>query len=419
MHSSNGQSNGRGSEANADQIPEAVHGGVDLAELRSLGRDPDSVLDFSSNILPCSPAPSVIEAISQMKWDRYPDRNGIELREALAKKWAIEAEQIVLGNGASELIHMIARILAPVRSSTVIVGPTFSEYRRAYELLNAPFHEMTLATASNLEFDLEKLKQHCDRWDVDTVWLCNPNNPTGKLICSERLLQWIDDSPSRLFVVDESYIEFVDGNASLLSQVRLGDADLRNIRLGDADLRNIRLGDADLRNIRLGDADLRWKHVRDNLIVLRSMTKSYAMAGLRLGYVVASELQCAQLASIRVPWSVNAMALAAGVAALGASDHYARAIRDLRVQTELVIQRLRQIGYDVTDSETGFFLVRVDSADAIRRFLLERGVLVRSCASFGLPEYIRISVRDPDSNQVLIQALLDCLQTKLGSDCGK
>jgi len=143
----------------------------------------------------------------------------------------------------------------------------------------------------------------------------------------------------------------------------------------------------------------------DNVLVLRSMTKDYALAGLRLGYAVGAEKWIAALAHVRPPWSVNALAQAAGIAALRDEQHLRRSLELLTAAKAELTAALAELGMKVLPSAAPFFLVRVSNGAAVRRALLHKAMLVRDCASFGLPEYIRICTRRPEENARLVAAL--------------
>ena len=328
--------------------PEAYHGGIDPRELARYGIDINDAIDFSSNILPHGPSPKVIAAIASAAIDRYPDRESDELRSAISEHYGVERDRLLIGNGCSEVIHLIAATLLEPGDRAVVLGPTFSEYARASRLALAKVE------------DKEPL-------DAKMVWVCNPNNPTAQVIPRDQFISWLEQHRETWFVVDESYIEFSETAESLLP----------------------------------------WSHLHPNLIVLRSMTKSFAIPGVRLGFAVLSPEACERLRSRRVPWNVSSLAQAAGVAALSDPAYYESALRDVRESKRKLVNDLVLADFEVLPGDANFFLLRTDDARSLREKLLRQGMVVRDCASFGLNDCVRIAARDQASNDRLVDALLD------------
>ncbi|MCB0081944.1 MAG: histidinol-phosphate aminotransferase family protein, partial [Caldilineaceae bacterium] len=195
------------------------------------------------------------------------------------------------------------------------------------------------------------------------IVLCNPNNPTGTALDPATIAAWAVRFPQMLFVVDEAYLAFVPGLRSLYA----------------------------------------WR--LPNLLIVRSLTKEYALAGLRLGYALGPATLVAGLAQARVPWSVNAAAQAAGEAALRDQAHLQRTLAALQAAKSELIAGLQQLGRHPLPSQTHYFLLNVSNGASFRQQLLRDGLLVRDCASFGLPTYVRIATRKPAQNQVLLARL--------------
>jgi histidinol-phosphate aminotransferase len=195
------------------------------------------------------------------------------------------------------------------------------------------------------------------------VHLCNPNNPTGQVVDSVTIDQWAKQWPETLIVIDEAYISYVP---AMVSAVSLG---------------------------------------LDNVLVLRSMTKDYALAGLRLGYAVGAPALIAGMARVQIPWSVNELAQAAGIAALAARTEYEEMWRRLRGEAADFRQGLTELGYRPRPSTTHYFLMDVGDGAAWRERLLRQGLLVRLCESYGLPEFVRIGTQTREENGRLLAAL--------------
>lgn len=349
---------------------DSYHGGIDFEELARLGISPDRVIDFSSNILPFGPSPLVKSAIRQVALDRYPDRECRDLRQRIAELHSIDQQRILVGNGCSELIHLLASTLLGSSDHVLVVGPTFSEYGRATRFTSATMHQCRATVDSGFAVPVNEIASRLAAGSTTLVWICNPNNPTGKLLAAETILRWVKLYPRTLFIVDESYIEFSDSAASLVQ------------------------------------AD------PPNLVVLRSMTKSMAIAGLRLGFLVASEQILGRLRERLVPWNVNSLAQAAGIAAINDRQYYSAAISRLAKAKDQFMSDLKTRGYEPVSSDANYFLLPIDNASAVREGLLSHGILVRDCASFGTGEHIRLAVRAPADNEKLIRLLSPRDQSK-------
>lgn len=348
---------------------EAYHGGIDPRELARYGIDIEDVIDFSSNILPHGPSPKVIEAIASAAIDRYPDRESDDLRMAISEHYGVDRDRLLIGSGCSELIHLVAGTLLEPGDLTLILGPTFSEYARATRLALATVEHCDATSDNEFVIPFEPMETCLQQQYFKMVWVCNPNNPTAQVIPAERLVSWLQSYPETWFIVDESYIEFSETADSMLP------------------------------------------HSFKNLVVLRSMTKSFAIPGVRLGFAVLTQEACKKLRNRRVPWNVSSLAQAAGVAALKDFPYYESALRSVgETKTELVAE-LKLAGFEVSPGAANFFLLMTDDGRSLREKLLRQGLLVRDCASFGLNDCVRIASRDRASNRRLVDALLDRVST--------
>jgi histidinol-phosphate aminotransferase len=245
------------------------HGALDFTEIDLLGLNPDDVLDFSVNCNPFGPSPAVHQAILQVALDRYPDRDAITLRKALAARLGVGMGQIVVGNGTSELLSLVALAYVRPADRVLILTPTYSEYSRSAALMSANVQSIFAGVDQNFLHNPDVISRRITAQKYQIVFICNPNNPTGVVIPTDLIAAWVQASPQTLFVVDEAYLQFVPGLISALSLAA------------------------------------------PNLLVLTSMTKDYALAGLRLGYAVGHPDMIAVVEKVRPPWNVNALALAA------------------------------------------------------------------------------------------------------------
>jgi histidinol-phosphate aminotransferase len=325
----------------ADEL-DAVHGGLDLRELRQLGIDPRDVLDFSVNTNPAPVPEGLRRAMAEADATTYPDGDSAALRAAAAAAYGVGADQVVAGNGSSELIWLICLAFLRPGDLVLVRQPTFGEYERAARIHGAEVARYTAPIPGNEPA-------------AHLTFICNPNNPTGDFTPNPRF-------PTGLLVLDEAYADFVAGRPTAIAP-----------------------------------------DMPDNLIVLRSLTKFSALAGLRLGLAFGQPRTIDRLRRVKPPWNVNALAQAAGEYAL----RHPELLPDLdwlaAARTEL-IGGLRGLGLSPLPTDCNFFLVPVGDAASMRRQLLEQRCLVRDCASFGLPDHIRIAVRSVEDNRRLLAA---------------
>jgi threonine-phosphate decarboxylase len=347
--------------------PLAVHGAPDLAELHRFGVHPAELLDFSSNINAYGPSPRVREAVARTPLDRYPDHEALDLRAALAEHLGVAPECILAGNGTSELIWLASFAFLRPLDRVLVLGPTFAEYARMAVLAGTCLKIHLTKEENGFAPSPPEIGDLLDTWRPRLVFLCNPNNPTGTVLDPHLIGKCASIHPHTLFIVDESYLVFAPSLGSVM------------------------------------DAK------RNNVLALRSMTKDFALAGLRLGYAVGAEELIDALSRVRPPWSVNALAQAAGITALRDREHLMRSLRLLATAKHELMTKLAELGMKVLPSAAPFFLVRVGNGATVRRALLQKGILVRDCASFGLPEHIRICTRQPEENTRLVAALREVI----------
>jgi histidinol-phosphate aminotransferase len=343
---------------------ETVHGGPDNAELERLGLAAGPLLDFSVSTNPLGPSPAALAAARQADLGRYPDRRALALRRALAARLGLTIEQIVVGNGSAELIWLLALAYLRDRDRVFVLEPTFGEYRAGAELLGAQVVEWRAAAEDGFALDLAASCAVLQQTRPRLAFVCNPNNPTGAWLTGAELEALLAAWPDGLLVVDEAYLELADRDSPALPLLESG-----------------------------------------RLVLLRSLTKDFGLPGLRLGYAVASPPVIQALGAVQPPWSVNAAAQAAGLAALDDQQHVAAGRQAAAEARAYLAPRLEALGYRCRPSVGNYWLVEVGDAAGLRRRLLERGILVRDCTSFGLPSYIRLAARPLDECQRLIETL--------------
>jgi histidinol-phosphate aminotransferase len=330
-------------------LTDVAHGSVPLQELREHGLLPSEIVDFSVNTNPLGPAPSVLRAVYETNWSRYPGDDELPLRERLAALNGVSVTQVVLGNGSVDLMWWT--LLAVVRpGDAVAVAPhTFGEYAHAARSVGARVVDTDHAQEARV------------------VFVCQPNNPTGEYRSREDIEDLVAARRERVVVLDEAYATFVEQRWAAEPLI----------------------------------ADY------PNLVVLRSMTKDQALPGLRLGYLLAAPSMTRAVAAVRPPWSVNAGALRAGLAALepAARQHVQRARGLVSESRTILASGLHRLGFTVRRSDANFILVDVGDAAGFRRSLLPAGFVVRDCTSFGLPRCVRIACRLPAECERLLVAI--------------
>jgi len=335
----------------------------------SIKKHSSEVLDFSSNVNPLGAPSSVNKTLKSclQKIPIYPDHDSILLKKKLAKYLGLSANNVVVGNGATEIIYDFCRATLTNSTKVLIAVPTFGEYEAASRLCGA---KLRFFKTMNLETDLQDFIQKIP--ENGLVFVCNPNNPTGVLISKNSMIQIIKaaKAKSTMVFVDECFIELTQvQNQSIVDQVSKFE----------------------------------------NLFVLRSLTKSFGLAGLRLGYGVGNRKLVLILNKIKVPWSVNGLAQEAGLAALSDKIFLAKTQKLIKNESSFLKTSISKLdAFSCSDTSTNFILIKTkQSAKTVQKKLLDKNILVRECSSFrGLDtHYIRIAVKTHKQNQMLLKAM--------------
>lgn len=349
---------------NIDKLVPSPHGGINYIELEKLGISPQTILDFSVSTNHFGPPPGIREALSSASIEGYPDSEATELKKSLAKKLNIAPDNLIIGSGSTELIRLVAVAYFGAEDSVLIPQLTYGEYEVACHLVGAQVLKQPMPKETNFQLNIAETMNLIRKHQPRGIFLCNPNNPTGQYLSKEEVKQILSITKDSLVILDEAYIAFTEGAWTSSDLINGG-----------------------------------------NLVILRSMTKDYALAGLRLGYAIAAEPIISILRRVRPPWNVNCVAQKAGVLALN-DDAYLEACGiKIREAKEFLIKELTHLGLSPLPSQTNFFLIKVGNAAKFRQALLKRGFLVRDCASFGLPDYIRLAPRTLPECQRLIAAI--------------
>lgn len=347
-----------------------VHGGDVVGFQEEFGIEP---IDFSANVnafgVPNGVKQAIITAIDSA--DIYPDPKSRKLKAAIAHHDNLSSDNIICGNGAADIIFRLVLAKKPKRA--LITAPTFAEYEQALACVDCSIQKYELLAQSNFDVQEDFLDMLCD---FDIVFLCNPNNPTGKLIAPE-LLEKIAikcNSQNITLVVDECFNEFLENKDkhSLIKSIPQNK----------------------------------------NLVILKAFTKLYAMAGVRLGYAVCSNAELLdKMEKCGQPWSVSSLAQAAGIAALDEIEYVDASLSDMQVEREYLRQSLLDLNIDVIGHAANYIFFKTDVVNLGEK-LKQRGILVRDCSNYdGLTRgYYRIGVKKHNANKMLIETICKILK---------
>ena len=338
-----------------------AHGGISHnkeSNLRSL--------DFSSNVNPIgfpSKVKDVFKDLSSVSV--YPDSDSNELRTHLQKYTQISKNQIVVGNGATEIIYNFCN--AFLRKQKVLIPiPTFGEYEAAVKLNGG---QLYFFKTMDLNKDLPEFQKMISK--KNCIFLCNPNNPTGVLLKKKNILKILESAhdKSAMVFIDECFIELVSSkNNSIISYLK----------------------------------------EFDNLFILRSLTKSFGLAGLRIGYGLGNKKMIEILQKIKIPWNVNWLAQKSSIIALSDKSHLSKTMKLVKKESQFLVDSISKIkGFSCYNSQTNFILIKSTiKSNLIQNKLLKKNILIRNCNSFrGLDDHhIRIAVRTRKENLKLIEA---------------
>lgn len=330
---------------------------------------PESVIDFSANINPLGPP-----AIVKDRWNElfslvsdYPDPTAERLTGLLAKKEGVRKEQILVGNGGAELISLVGRLLTGKK--VLIVQPAFSEYEEACRVnqCEVRYHLMDV---DSWELRLDELLVNLR--EVDAVFLCNPNNPTGMFFPKQtiELLARECAKYETFLIVDEAFYDFIEGYESTVSCLQYGG----------------------------------------NMIILRSMTKMFSIPGIRLGYLITNEALLAKIRVSKPHWSVNAIAMKVGEWCLSESDYVEQTIQLTKKEREKLQSFYREQEFSYSPSTVNFYLLKdtkVTDQFPFFRFLMEKGMIPRHTMNFpGLDgTWLRLAIKGPAEHERLLEVM--------------
>ncbi|MBT9568316.1 MAG: histidinol-phosphate transaminase [Thiobacillus sp.] len=345
--------------------------GKPISELaRELGLDEADIVKLASNENPLGPSPLALAAAQDAIFDmaRYPDGAGFALKAKLSSKLDVPASQIVLGNGSNDVLDMAARAFLTTGTSSVFAQHAFAVYPIATQAAGA---QSIAVPARDYGHDLAAMRAAI-RDDTRVLWIANPNNPTGTFLPWNEIEAFLETVPPQVLVVlDEAYGEY-------LPPAERCDT-------------------------------VAWLARFPNLLISRTFSKAYGLAGLRVGYGLGSVGVIDLLNRVRQPFNVNAPALAAAEAALADEDYLARSYALNAAGMAQLLAGLAELKIETVPSKGNFLLAKVGDAVRINAELLRRGVIVRPVANYGLPECLRVSIGLAGENARFLDVLKACL----------
>ena len=331
---------------------------------RELGLDPDNVIKLASNENPLGPSPKAIEAMRSFASDVhvYPDGGGWKLRNAIAEKFSLTMENIVLGNGSNEIIEFVGHSFLKPGDQVIVAEHAFVVYKLMATLFGA---ETVEVKDPDFIHDLDAMADSIND-KTKQIFIANPNNPTGTLVAQEKIDNFMNNVPDNVIVIfDEAYYEFLETPPDTLKYVREGR----------------------------------------NVIVMRTFSKIQGLAGLRIGYGITTPNLASILQKTRQPFNANLLAQEAALAALADEDHQQRTKEITDQGRELFHNEFKAMGLEFVRSHANFVLLKVGDGDAVFKQMLNKGVIVRAMRSYKLPEWIRVSVGTNAENLRFLELL--------------
>jgi histidinol-phosphate aminotransferase len=337
---------------------------------RELGLDPAGIIKLASNENPLGPSRLGLAAMRQAlkQVNLYPDGNAFYLKQKLAAKLGVTPANLILGNGSNEVIEFIGHALLAPGAEVVVSQYCFAVYPIVTALFGA---KLVVVPAKNHAHDLDAMLAAITP-NTRIVFVANPNNPTGTTAGREELARFVNAVPSNvLLALDEAYIEFLNEPLDLLPEIRNGG--------------------------------------KPNLLLMRTFSKIYGLAGLRIGYGIGHPDFIAALEKIRQPFNINSVAQAGALAALDDTKHVEKTRKVNSRGLRLYARTFRKLKLEFIPSQANFILVRVGDGQRVFGELQKLGVIVRPMGGYQLPEWIRISIGTPKENKRCLEALKNVL----------
>jgi histidinol-phosphate aminotransferase len=346
---------------------------------REFGLDEASIVKLASNENPFGVPESAKQAMAKAAAElgRYPDANGFELKAALAKRYDVPADWITLGNGSNDILEIAAHAFVQKGQAVVYSQYSFAVYALAAQGVGA---RGIVVAAKDYGHDLDAMAAAIDA-ETKLLFIANPNNPTGTFIAAAEIEAFLAKVPANVVVVlDEAYNEYLEQKDQFEST--------------------------------------QWVRRFPNLVVSRTFSKAYGLAGLRVGFAIAQPAVTDLMNRIRQPFNVNSLAQAAAIAALNDKDFLKKGFENNRAGYAQLTAAFDELKLEYVPSHGNFVLVKVGDDDGagarVNVALLKQGVIVRPVGAYGLPQWLRISIGLPEENARFIEALREALKRALG-----
>ncbi len=327
----------------------------------------EEVVKLASNENPLGPSPRAVEAMAQAlpEVNLYPDGSGYYLKRALAAHLRVKEENIILGNGSDEIIRMIAETFLNAGEEAIMGDPAFLIYRLAVKVMKG---QCRLVALKDFTHDLTAMAGMINA-RTKLIFIANPNNPTGTMVTAEEVDSFMKKVPERVMVIfDEAYYEYIERD----------------------------------------DFPRTINYIRENrrVITLRTFSKIYGLAGLRIGYGVAPEELIKDMNRVRQPFNTNSLAQVAALSALKDEEHVRKSRQANREGKDFLYEELKKLKISYIPSQANFILVDLkQEAKVISRQLLQEGIIVRPMGMYNLPHFIRVTVGTEKQNKRFIKAL--------------
>jgi histidinol-phosphate aminotransferase len=333
---------------------------------RELGLPASDIIKLASNENPLGPSPAAVAAMEKVlaRINLYPDGNAFYLKQKLAEKLAVPVANLILGNGSNEIIEFVGHAYMAPGVDVVVSQYCFAVYPLVTKLFGA---NLISVPAKNYGHDLSAMLNAITP-KTRVVFAANPNNPTGTVVTNEELAQFVRQIPPRvLLVLDEAYFEFLESPLDCVSLVRSGR--------------------------------------QPNLLLMRTFSKIFGLAGLRIGYGIAHADLVATLEKTRQPFNINSIAQAGALAALTDTEHVRRTRENNARGLQLFSEAFKQMPLEFVPSAANFILVRVGDGQRVFEEMQKRGVIVRPMGGYQMVEWVRITMGTPEENQRCLNAL--------------
>ena len=358
-----------------DLSPEYIHSiapylpGKPISELaREIGLDESSIIKLASNENPLGTSPLALEAMEKALNEvmRYPDGNGFELKKALSKKYVVNSDQIILGNGSNDVLELAARVFLKPGTSAVFSQHAFAVYPLVTQATGATG---IVVPAKNYDHDIDAMLDAITP-DTRIVFIANPNNPTGTFLPAPDVLRFLEHIPRDVLVIlDEAYNEYLPDTSRVDT--------------------------------------IKWLDIFPNLLITRTFSKIYGMAGIRIGFGLAHAQLSGLMNRIRQPFNVNSIGLAGALAAINDTEFVKRSYALNQAGMLQITTGLRQLGLTYIPSYGNFLSFKVENGKtaAVYQYLLQRGIIVRPISIYEMPEFLRVTVGLASENNKFLQLL--------------